>query len=325
MFSKAVRARFVLEWVLLRSVVRIVPLLPHALLRWSSRPLGLLGDCIDYRGRNAATQNLQSVYPEMSLSEIRKLRRKSYQHFALTFLELFWGRNLTRENASKFYTVEFASDETRRAIDEGCVFATLHAGNFEWLSRGTALSGFPSMIVAANFLNTRLTETFRELRQAEGHVIIPQEMAIVKLFKHLKRGGRTAMLIDLNVPPDQSATIIECFGKLTCVTLAHSALAQRTGRPIVPAIAVPQKNGTYAFRFLNPISVPPEASLQAVTQRTWKCFEPLIKAQPEMWIWMYKHWRYLPEDASAEAYPAYANRSKKFEKLLAKTRQETGC
>jgi hypothetical protein len=29
---------------------------------------------------------------------------------------------------------------------------------------------------------------------------------------------------------------------------------------------------------------------------------------------MYKHWRYLPE--GEEGYPAYANRSKKFDKWL---------
>lgn len=318
MVSKIVRARFVLEWLLLRLTVRIMPWLPHGLLKLMAMPLGRLGYWIDYRGRSAALQNLGCVFPGKSASDVRKLAKKSYHRFALTFMELFWGRNLTKENAARFYEIDYASEATKQAIERGCVFATLHAGNFEWLSRGTALSGFPSMIVAANFLNPRLNATFRELRQAEGHVIIPQEMAIVKLFKHLKRGGRTAMLVDLNVAPDQSATVIDCFGKLTCVTMAHAALAQRTGSPLVPAISVPRSDGKYAFHFLEPIPVGPGDSMQEITQRCWKCFESFILEQPEIWIWMYKHWRYLPDGAAVSDYPAYANRSKKFDKLAAK-------
>jgi lauroyl/myristoyl acyltransferase len=205
-------------------------------------------------------------------------------------------------------------------MEEGCIFATVHIGNFEWLAQATALWGYPSMIVAANFLNPRLTPIFQALRQVGTHQFIPQEKAILRLFKHLRRGGRTAMLVDLNVQPDQSATIISCFGKLTCVTQAHAALAQRTGRPLVPVISLPQPDGRYLMHFLEPIPVSPTDSLTEITQRCWDQFEPFIKAQPEIWMWMYKHWRYLPHDAPALAYPTYANRSKKFDKLRAETR-----
>ena len=315
MFSIWVRARFVIEEWLLRGAVAVVPRLPHGLLKLGARSLGTLASVVDYRGRAAAGENLRSVFPGLTNGEMKSLRRKSYQNFARAFAELFWSRNLTKERLDKFATCHIASPATQQAMESGCIFATIHAGNFEWLSRATALWGYPSMIVAANFLNSRLTPIFQSLRQVEGHQIIPQENAVLKLFKHLKRGGRTAMLVDLNVPPDQSATIISCFGKLTCVTQAHAALAQRTGRPLVPAISLPQPDGRYQMHFLEPISVGPADSMQEITQRCWDQLEPFLKAQPEIWMWMYKHWRYLPEGAAADDYPGYANRSKKFDKL----------
>jgi KDO2-lipid IV(A) lauroyltransferase len=315
MFSIWVRARFVVEAWLLHAAVVVIPWLPHGLLKLVAQGLGAFASLVDYRGRAAAWANLTLLFPNLPLREIKRLRRRSYQIFARAFAELFWSRHLTPQTVDRFATAHLASDATKLAMQEGCIFATLHAGNFEWLSRATALWGYPSMIVAANFLNHRLTPIFQALRQVEGHQIIPQEHAILKLFKHLKRGGRTAMLIDLNVPPDQSATIISCFGKLTCVTQAHAALAQRTGRPLVPAISLPQADGRYAMRFLDPIPVGPADSLTDITQRCWDQFEPFIREQPEIWMWMYKHWRYLPEGATTAEYPAYANHSKKFEKL----------
>jgi hypothetical protein len=34
-------------------------------------------------------------------------------------------------------------------------------------------------------------------------------------------------------------------------------------------------------------------------------------------MWMYKHWRYLPEGATGGEYPDYANRSRAFDRLCA--------
>ena len=55
-----------------------------------------------------------------------------------------------------------------------------------------------------------------------------------------------------------------------------------------------------------------------IAQQCWDIIEPRILDDPAPWLWAYKHWRYLPpEDARGDvAYPAYANRSKRFDDLL---------
>ena len=317
MFSIWVRARFVLEWLLLRGVVRVVPCLPYGCLKWLAARLGALTSWVDYRGRGVALENLRLAFPERSLRELKRLRHRNYQTFARVFAELFWSRNFTKDTMDRFVTTHVESPATRQAMETGCIFATIHAGNFEWLSRTAALMGYPSMIVGADFLNARLTPIFRELRQVDGHILIPQENAVLRLFRHLKRQGRTAMLVDLNVPTNQSATIIQCFGMETCVTLAHAALAQRTGTPIVPAISLLQPDGRYGMHFLEPILVQSGSSWQSVTQLIWDRLELHLRKQPEMWLWMYKHWRYLPASAPANSYPSYSHRSKKYDKLAA--------
>lgn len=315
------RLRFLVEHGVLRAAVTLVPFIPYGLLRRLAWLLGTLGWLADYRGRANARMNLEVIFPELSAAERRRLARKSYRIFARTFLELFWSRRLIRagkDRLEKFFSVQTDSaDAERHMLDGHCIFVTAHVGNFEWLSHcRTWLSGDPILIIAQDFKNPPLTALFRDLRSLGGQTIVPQEGAMLKMFRHLKRGGTVAALVDLNVKPDQSAVPVRCFGRWISVSVLHAALAARTGRPIVPALALPGEDGRWVCRFFDPIHVRPDEEPAAVAQRCWDVMEPAIRAQPEAWLWMYKHWRYLPADAEAGVYPAYANPSKKFERLL---------
>ena len=42
-----------------------------------------------------------------------------------------------------------------------------------------------------------------------------------------------------------------------------------------------------------------------------------IRKNPECWLWMYKHWRYLPTTQRDSSYPEYANPSQPFRDLIA--------
>lgn len=140
---------------------------------------------------------------------------------------------------------------------------------------------------------------------------------MIRLLKHVMRGGFAGMLIDLNLPPNQATVVIETFGMKTCVTMLHAVLAQRGSAALVPVESRTQPDGTCRFTLHPPLELPEEATLPEIAQACWVFFEPQVKAQPETWMWAYKHWRYRP-GAAARTYPFYANVSSKFEKLWRK-------
>jgi hypothetical protein len=65
----------------------------------------------------------------------------------------------------------------------------------------------------------------------------------------------------------------------------------------------------------------PGATPQEIAQACWDCFEPAVRRNPAPWLWMYKHWRYLPPDAQ-RPYPEYANPSPHFRRLIERTERE---
>jgi Kdo2-lipid IVA lauroyltransferase/acyltransferase len=252
----------------------------------------------------------------MSISQRQKIVRESFQHFARSMLDLLWSPRLTRENFSRYIELENFEELVRASGPERSVMvACYHYSNFEWLSLACGYLGFAGTIISQEFKNSLLDPIFTKLRQQSGHELIPRARGIVRLYKVLRRKGRTALLVDLTVPPTQGAVAIDCFGLKTCVTSAHAWLQKQTGVPIVPAHCEPLANGRYRLVFHRAIDKTESMSDRQIAQACWDSFEPFVRENPAPWLWMYKHWRYKPARAD-RAYPFYAQTWRKFDKLI---------
>ncbi|MFT4638062.1 MAG: KDO2-lipid IV(A) lauroyltransferase [Verrucomicrobiales bacterium] len=315
------RCRFRLEALGLRFAVKVLPMLSRRALLRFARGMSWVAYRVDGRGRKISDDNLQAVFPDKAADERRQITRQSYFHQTMCALDLLWAPgNLTESTMSRYIRYSYDDEEEFRAIIKGgpSVWVTLHYGNFEWMSVAWGLSrGNMPMIVAEDFRNPALTPIYKKLREHTGNTFIPQERAVMRLLKHLKRGGQAAFLTDLRVKPSKAATIIENFGMKTSMTAIHAYLAQRTGVALVPTICLPQPDGTYTFHIHKSLVFDDQATLQVIAQQCWDVFEETIRETPAPWLWMYKHWRYLPSDPGNVQYPSYATRSKAFAEMEA--------
>ena len=310
------KIRYRLEWLLCETLARFVPLWPRWFCVAAANALGTCAYFLDARGRSIAMANLKAAFGKRySEAERQRIAAASYRNFARTMLDLFWSPRLRAENHEKYLTLEGVEILQKLQVEgRGAVLMCVHQGNFEWASLACGFHGFPTMIVAEDFKNPLLAPVFRRLRQVAGHQLIEQDRSMIRLLKHVKRGGFAGMLIDLNLRPDQAAVIIETFGMQTCVTMLPAVLAARGGAALVPLDSRPFADGTCRAILHPPIPIPAGASLPEIAQSCWDYFEPWVLESPESWMLAYKHWRYLPADAQ-RLYPFYANPSSKFEKL----------
>jgi lauroyl/myristoyl acyltransferase len=311
------RIRYRLEWAGLQIAAKMVPLLPRGACLALARALGFLMSIFDRRGREVALANLEVAFGEqVSLLDRRRIARESFQHFARAMLDFLWSPRLTRENFSRYIELE-NFEETLRAggPERSILIACYHYSNFEWLSLACGYLGLPGTIIMERFKNSLLDPIFKQLREQSGHELIPRERGIIRLYKVLRRKGRTALLVDLTVPPTQGAVVIDCFGLKTCVTSAHAWLHEQTAVPVIPAHCEPLPDGRYRLVFHRKIDMNSGMTHQEFAQACWNCFEPYVRKNPAPWLWMYKHWRYRPSDAQ-RAYPFYANVEPRFDKLV---------
>ena len=315
------RIRYRLEWLAIVALFKAVPLLSRRACYQFAGWAGRMMVRFDRRGRDVSFANLEAAFGnQFSPPERERIVCESYEHFARTMLDLFWSPRLNAQNFRDY--IEFEGVE-RSAADvarysNSCVVGTFHYSNFEWLGLATAWLGYPCDITTQEFKNPLLDRFFEKLREQSGHTVVPREGAIIRLYKTLRRKGRVALLVDTTLPPQQPTVVIECFGLKTIVTVAHAWLQERTGVPLIPIYCEPLPDGRYRVVTLPTVHMQEGATHQQIAQACWDVFEPVVRRNPAPWLWMYKHWRYKPAEAS-HAYPFYAQESLAFEQVAERT------
>ncbi len=313
------KLRYLLETTAVEVGARILPSLSRPTILGIAHVLGFVAYVFDYKGRATAHENLAAAFASDGISapQVRRIALASYQTFALTFVDLFCSLNLKADDYQKLIHIIF-EDPTVEAMarERGALWVTPHFGNFELVGLAMGFRGFAFTVIAQDFKNEALTHIFTRLRQGSGHNIISQQGAMLRVMKELKRKGHAALLTDLNIKPEGIATVIECFGLKTCVTTLHTSLAKRLSLPIIPGLSRPMSDGTYQLFLHAAMEAKDYASPAVMAQAVWDIYEKRIRETPEAWLWMYKHWRYLPANADPQTYPSYANRHKHFEALL---------
>src|SRR5436190_349053 len=279
------------EYLAINAAAKLVPLFPRTAILVLASALGAIASVIDRRGRAVGLANLDCAFGEKySDAEKRRILRKSYHHFALTMLDLLWSPRLSAKNFRRYIELEgFPTDPSESAI-----VACYHYSNFEWLSLACGFGGRYATILAQEFKNPLLDPIFRRWREQSGHSFTHRTGGILRLYKVLRRGGNTALLVDLTIPAGPSAVAIDCFKLKKSVTPAHAWLHQRSGAALIPAHCEPLPGGRYRIVFHPRIQVDPTATLRQIAQACWDSFEPVVRDNPAPWLWMYKHWRYCP-------------------------------
>ena len=315
--SRWKRLRYRLEWLGLFLATKLIPLCSRRVCYYLARSTGALLSLLDRPRFQVALSNLEAAFgDQLSPNDRRKTARESFQYFARTMVDLLWSPRLTQENFSRYIELQNFEETARDTGPERSILiACYHYSNFEWLSLACGFLDLKGTIISQEFKNSLLDPIFRKLREQSGHELVPRERGIVRLYKVLRRKGRTALLVDLTVPPAQGAVAIDCFGLKTSVTSAHAWLQEQTGVPIIPAHCEPLSDGRYRLIFHPKIARTAEMTHQQIAQACWNSFEAYVRKNPAPWLWMYKHWRYLPEKPD-RPYPFYANFYRPFEDML---------
>jgi KDO2-lipid IV(A) lauroyltransferase len=317
MRSRWKQLRYRLEWLGLLFAVKLIPFCSRRVCYHIAQSAGMLLSFIDRHRYEVALSNLEVALGDtFSLEQRRNIARESFQHFARTMIDLLWSPRLTQENFSRYIELEnFEETACGTGPERSVMIACYHYSNFEWLSLACGFLDLKGTIISQEFKNSLLDPIFKKLREQSGHELVPRERGIMRLYKVLRRKGRTALLVDLTVPPTQGAVAIDCFELKTSITSAHAWLHERTGVPIVPAHTEPLPDGRYRLIFHPKIGSTGQMTHQQIAQTCWNSFEPYVRKNPAPWLWMYKHWRYRPANPH-RPYPFYANFYRPFEDML---------
>src|SRR5438093_8161544 len=193
MRSRWKRIRDRLEWLGLFLARKLVPMCSRRGCYHLARTAGALLSFLDRPRYQVALSNLEVAFGNrFSPRERRKIVRESFQHFARTMVDLLWSPRLTQTNFSRYIELQ-NFEEMARAIgpERSMIVACYHYGNFEWLSLAGGFLDLKGTIISQEFKNSLLDPIFKKLREQSGHELVPRERGIIRLYKALRRNGRT--------------------------------------------------------------------------------------------------------------------------------------
>jgi KDO2-lipid IV(A) lauroyltransferase len=289
-----------LQLALVHAALLLTRLLPMGLLRPASRVVADGAFRLVGSRRRLAADNLRQalgVGPEEALT----IARASFRSFALTAVPevVKLRRHLLRPDAATWLHRRAPEAEAvfarARALHEqsgGCVFVTLHLGNWEILPYVAAVVGIPLAVAVRPLDNVYLERLLARARAATGQRFLVRRHALMQLSHQLGRGVSAAVLADQSTI---NGVPVEFLGRSALTTPVPALLALRKARPIVVVACV--RTGPLRFTGLlaDPIwpgKVGDERSEVArLTRLMSRSMETMVAAHPDQYLWMHDRWK----------------------------------
>ena len=282
------RIKHRLEYLLLRSVIFFINLLPVPVILALCTGIGYLAWVIFPFRIKVAYKNLSTVFPEYSHSEKLRLLKKVYLQFTRTFGLVFI---LHRKNLTKLVenTKISGRDKIDRALRQGkgVVLTTIHASWFEAYFAWFNLAGLPTSLIYQKQSNPLSDEFFVRQRCRYG-------TSLVHLSSYDGMKAYEKALLDnrlLIVSLDQSYTSrgvgVTFFNRPLACAKGAAILHQRTGAPVFTSVYY-MKDGELHIDF-DEVELPryeniDDASIADISSRCLRLYEPFIRTYPEQWF-----------------------------------------
>jgi KDO2-lipid IV(A) lauroyltransferase len=248
--------------------------------------------------RAQVERNLRRVHgPDFGGLALRRAVAATFESYARYYVDSFRLPGTSPEALDAGITVE-GWEKIDTALDNpegnGVILALPHLGGWEWAGFWVAACRGRQITAVVEALEPRdVYEWFVDLRTALGMQVVPLGPgAAAALLKALRSGHVVVLLCDRDL--EGNGVEVEFFGERTTLPGGPAALALRTGAPVIPAFALPLRDGRYRMVYEPPIDPPAADDPDAVREFTQRCTDVLemyVRRHPHLWLWMHRRWR----------------------------------
>lgn len=224
----------------------------------------------------------------------RNLARANFVHYGRLVLEFLRLPVVVRNGTEGLVTFN-GREHLDQALAEGRGVLLLggHIGNYDLLAVAVALQGYPLTIVSKSLRNKAVERVWMSQREASGLHIALHRNTLREILKALRANGAVGFVIDQHARAD--AVVVEFFGQPAATLRSLATIAERTGAPVLPVVAIREDDGRHAVTIGAPIPLEvvgdADANAHHNTQRFTRVLEDVIRRHPDQWTWMHRRWK----------------------------------
>ncbi len=285
-----IKVKNYLEFVPTYIAIKLLSLLPYALIEKLLKNLCLWGGYYLGIRKDIAAKQLRMVFPEKSQNEINTILREMYLGIGQTMTEFYFA------SASYFSKIADVSgwEYVEECLSEGkgLIIACGHIGNWELGARFIAYKGKKIKAIVKKMRNDLFDDYTNSMRKKEGMEIIYTSKALKPILSALKNNEVVGFLIDQHARKE--GEMMDFLGHKCSTHLGAAKISLRTGAPIIPAFPLRKPDGSYILTFEKPIKPGKNDSLDDIIELTRLLnhrLELQIINNPSQWFWLHKRWR----------------------------------
>ena len=243
-----------------------------------------------YRHERALT-HLQLAFPEKSRADCEAIAAAMWGHLGATFAESFHLPQLARE-PHRYEIVATAEAQDIMRTHQGLVMVSLHMGNWEINTLAAHKAGLALAGAYQKIKNPLVDSMIRDMRLpfypmglfSKGHE------AAKALLKVVRDGHVVALMADLR---EGRGLSVPFFGRPAPSNPFPAILARGRAVPLLAACVIRTAIGQYRVEVHSipvPVTADREQDILTITAAIQACFEDMIRAHPEQWMWGHRRW-----------------------------------
>lgn len=258
----------------------------------------LIITAIPYR-KKVIESNLRNSFPDLSPTEIKKLRNKFYRHFTDILAEGVKNLTISKRQLEKRFKVinpELMADLYSKG--KSVLLVSGHYNNWEWLITSQNFL-FPhqaygiGMPMTSKFWDAKINAR----RERFGMKVIHSKNYKEELKKDQESLKAVLVLSDQSPGNSLKSYWMRFLNQETAVLFGTEMMAHELDFAVVNFITKKVKRGYYTVQLAINTESPASCEWGDITESHTKSLENAITAYPENWLWSHKRWkREVPED-----------------------------
>ncbi|MDP1621094.1 MAG: lysophospholipid acyltransferase family protein [Bacteroidales bacterium] len=247
---------------------------------------------VGYR-KTVVLENLRNSFPEKSKSEINRIAKAFYHHFADMLIESL--KAFTMSEAAIIRRYKFNNSDVpdfyyKKGLSVICVAG--HYGNWEWAGIASGKQVLHRPIGFYKPLSNVYIDKYIQQTRVRGRSKLASIVKTIETFK--TDWGEPAifyMVADQSPSSARLAYWVNFLNQDTAVLHGPEKYARIYNLPVVFASVNRIKRGYYTVDFKLMEATSDQTKTGELTARFMQLLEDVIKANPEYYLWSHRRWK----------------------------------
>ena len=248
---------------------------------------------VQYR-KKLVLKNLQLVFPEKQIKELKELRRQFYRHFTDLLMEIIKTFTISSEELDEHFqyeNLELLEDLKKKG--RSVIVMGSHYANWEWALKFGVNIGMNGYVVYAPIKNEMFSKKIIKTRERFGIELVSKSITFKKIEenRHNNIQGLYGLVSDQSPRLSKAYYWTEFLGNRVPVLTGSEVLAKKYNMAIVFGRIEKIKRGYYKMSFEMLSEHPNEFPNYELTEHYLSICEKQIREQPQYYLWTHNRFK----------------------------------